>query len=70
MPSIVSRRCKNFRFFFIRHRTFGAGKLIHRRAADLAVDDDPRLVNHREFESHPPDVVTYYLAPLERHRKP
>ena len=52
------------------HRTFGAGKLIHRRAADLAGDADAScLVNHREFESHPADVVTYYPAPFERHRK-
>jgi hypothetical protein len=52
------------------HRTFSAGKLIHRRAADLAGDADHScLVNHREYESHPADVVTYYPAPFERHLK-
>ena len=51
------------------HRASNVGKLVHRRAADLALDDrDPRPVNHREFESPPVGVVTYYAAPLERHR--
>jgi hypothetical protein len=52
--------------------------LSHRLSHDLPVSgpivpparEGLRLVNHREFESHPADVVTYYLAPLERHRKP
>jgi hypothetical protein len=49
-------------------RTFGASKLVHRRAADLTVDD-LGIVLHRESEDHPVGVVTYYSAPLERHRK-
>ena len=49
-------------------RTFGASKLVHRRAADLTVDD-LGIVLHRELEGHPTGVVTYYSAPLERHRK-
>ena len=41
-----------------------ASKLVHRGAADLALDDDDICpVNHRKFESHPAGVVTYYPAP-------
>ena len=62
---------QKLRFSFGRHRPSNAGKLVHRRVADLAVDDgDHRLVDHREFESHPAGVVTYHPAPPERHRKP
>jgi hypothetical protein len=42
--------------------------LVHRRAANLTVDD-LGIVLHRELEGHPTGVVTYYSAPLERHQK-
>ena len=62
---------QKLRFSFNRHRTFTtAGKLIHCNTADLTFDDcGHSLVNHREFEDHQGGVVTYYLAPHERHRR-
>ena len=59
---------QKLRFSVGGYRTFGASKLVHRRAADLTVDD-LGIVLHRESEDHPVGVVTYYSAPLERHRK-
>ena len=62
---------QKLRFSFNRHRTLTtAGKLIHCNTADLTFDDcGHSLVNHREFEDHQGGVVTYYLAPHERHRR-
>ena len=58
-------QAQKLRSSFGRHRASNVGKLVHRRAADLALDDrDPRPVNHREFESPPVGVVTYYAARL------
>jgi hypothetical protein len=62
---------QKLRVSFGGHGPFGAAKLIHRRAADRAVDGVGRsLVNHRKFERHPFDVVAYYPVPLQRHRSP
>ena len=61
-------QAQKLRFSVSGHRTFGASKLVHRRAADLTVDD-LGLVHHHEFEGHPAGVVTYRSAPFERHRK-
>src|ERR1700737_1954376 len=58
---------QKLRFSVSGHRTFGASKLVYRRAADLTVDD-LGIVFHRELEGHSTGVVTYYSAPLERHQ--
>jgi hypothetical protein len=55
-------------FSFSRQHASGAGKVIYRHAADLAVDDLGLVIHHGEFERHPADVVTYCPAPPERHR--
>jgi len=61
---------QKLRFSFNRHRTFtAAGELIHCDTANLTFNDvGPSLVDHRKFEDHLGGVVTYYLAPHERHR--
>jgi hypothetical protein len=52
------------------HRTFGTSELVHRSAADLALDDRGYgPINHRKFEGHPVGVVPYHSAPLEWHRR-
>jgi hypothetical protein len=55
-------------FSFSRRRSLIAGKLIHRRAADLAVDDLGPVIHHYEREHHPAGVVAYCPAPRERHQ--
>ena len=54
-------------FSFSRQHASGAGKMIYRRAADLAVDDLGLVIHHREFERHPIGVVADDIAPRERH---
>src|SRR5258706_9487297 len=61
---------QKLRFSLSGHRTSDTSELVHRSAADLALDDrDYGPVNHRKFEGHPVSVVPYHSAPLERHRR-
>jgi hypothetical protein len=46
-------------FSFSRQRSFIVGKLIHRRAANLAIDDLGLVIHHNESEHPPADVVAY-----------
>src|SRR5258705_6252732 len=58
---------QKLRFSLSGHRTSDTSELVHRSAADLALDDrDYGPVNHRKFEGHPVSVVPYHSAPLER----
>src|SRR5258707_7937850 len=61
---------QKLRFSLSGHRPSDTSELVHRSAADLALDDrDYGPVNHRKFEGHPVSVVPYPSAPLERHRR-
>src|SRR5258705_11431406 len=61
---------QKLRFSLSGHRTFGTSELVHRSAADLALDDRGYgPVNHRKFEGHPVSVVPYHPASLEWHRR-
>ena len=55
------------RLSFGGHRALGTVKLIHSRAAHLAVDHLSLGVGHCEFERHPFGVIAYDLAALQRH---
>ncbi|MFZ0148004.1 MAG: hypothetical protein WBX95_09310 [Xanthobacteraceae bacterium] len=43
-------------------------KVVHCRSADRARDHFA-LIEHREFNDHPIEVVALYLTSLKRHRK-
>jgi hypothetical protein len=70
-------RCSLFNYFAQPHKLIYAliwphvtptFKIVHRRSADRA-QNYLSLIEHREFQDHPIEVVTLDLASLQRHCK-